>query len=67
MTIHLTYTYLWVFLGLIWIAGVFIGNIVFAFGGSDTWWERLAVVFWPVTLPVVIFLKVLFLIFWPEY
>jgi hypothetical protein len=66
MTLHLTYTYLWVFLGIVWLVGVFLGNRLLMFEAT-TWWEYLAVLVWPVILPVVIILKVLFLIFWPEY
>jgi hypothetical protein len=66
VTIHLTYTYLWVALGIVWIVGVFIGNNILAIG-EWKWWERVAVLLWPVALPVVLILKVLFAIFWPEY
>lgn len=35
--------------------------------GEVYWWERVAVAFWPVTLPVLLIVKLLFAIFWPEY
>lgn len=66
MTIHLTYTYLWVALGIVWIVGVFIGNAMLAIGETE-WWERIIVILWPVTVPPLLVFMLLRAIFWPEY
>lgn len=66
MTIHLTYTYLWVALGIVWIIGMFIGNVMLAIGETE-WWERIAVILWPVTMPPLLVFMLLRAIFWPEY
>lgn len=64
MTLHLTYTYLWVLLGILWLVGVAVGNAFLSYG-EVIWWERVMVLAWPVAVPVLalyIFGKELF---WP--
>ena len=64
VTIHLTYTYLWVFLGIAWVVGVFIGNGLLAIG-ETFWWERVLVFLWPVSMPAIAIFCVGRYIFWP--
>lgn len=64
MTIHLTYTYLWVVLGLLWFLGVIVGNIMLSFG-EIPWWSRVIVWTWPVSVPLVVLYQFGREVLWP--
>lgn len=65
VNLHLTYTYLWVFLGILWIVGVALGSLTLSIG-EPRWWERMIVWFWPVCLPALLIYFIFRIIFWPE-
>jgi len=57
MTLHLTYTYLWVFLGILWFAGVIGGCVlvqVLYLDGEPPWWVKLLPLVWPAALPCML-------------
>lgn len=66
MTLHLTYTYLWVTLGIVWFVGVAIGNVALSIA-EIWWWERLIVFLWPVAVPLLLVYSLLRLVFWPDF
>lgn len=50
MSIHLTYTYLWVLIGIVWfIPAIVMWHVSWQIG-EWSWPERLLAVFWPVGL-----------------
>jgi hypothetical protein len=49
VTLHLTLTWLWVVLGIVWFVGVVIGlNVSFSIG-EWPWWQRVLIIVWPLT------------------
>ena len=63
MTLHLTYTYLWVTLGIVWILGVWMGNAFLSYGETK-WWEHVLIWLWPITLPLLFLARLVYTIFW---
>ena len=61
MTIHLTLTYLWVLLGIVWLVGVVIGLNISWQIGEWTWWQRILIIVWPLTVVGMLLLR---LVWW---